>query len=371
MQQALSLAESVLTLTDPNPRVGCVIVKDDQMIAQGATQKVGGPHAEVMAIRDAKTKGFTEASLQNTTFYVTLEPCSHYGRTPPCVEAIIQLRPKRVVIATLDPNPLVAGKGIQRLIEAGIEVSYPLMEEEALALNVGFMARMAEGKPWVWSKIACSLDGKIALENGVSQWITEEPARVDGQYWRARSSLVLTGIGTILKDNPLLNVRSFPTERQPIRAVIDGQFLIPEDAALFNGDPVWIFTYQSNPEKVARLQAKNAKVFNVPEKNSYVDLVAIWQIFQTEHINEIHVEAGVGLNSALLRAGLMDELLIYMAPKLIGSGKGSFSLPVLESLDNVPTFEWVEQQQIGNDMRLRLRNSKRWVALLSQINRKI
>ena len=225
MAQALSLAESVLYMTDPNPRVGCVIVRDGQVLGQGATQVVGGPHAEVMAIRDAYEKGYAQA-LAGATFYVTLEPCSHYGRTPPCVDALIKERPSRVVIAMSDPNPLVAGRGVTKLREAGIEVVLNVLADEALALNPGFVSRMAQQRPWVWSKIACSLDGQIALSNGQSQWITGAQARADGHHWRARSSVVLTGLGTVSYDNPSLNVRYIKTSRQPIRAVIDSQFAI-------------------------------------------------------------------------------------------------------------------------------------------------
>lgn len=360
MRRALALAESVLYLTDPNPRVGCVIVKDNQIIGEGSTQKVGGPHAEVMAIRDAHRRGY---QIDGATFYVTLEPCSHYGRTPPCADALIKHQAARVVVACLDPNPLVSGQGIAKLRAAGIQVDYPLLAEEALAINIGFISRMAFKRPWVWSKLACSLDGKLALNNGISQWITGSAARADGQHWRARSSVVLTGIGTILKDNPLLNVRAVQTERQPIRAVIDGQFQIPEDSQFFNGDPVWIFTYTDNPAKQARLQAKNVDVIKLSKNHHKIDLNAVWQTFVERQVNEVHVEAGPRLNGALLEAGLIDELLVYMAPKVIGPGQSMFARSELCDLTGVSQFAWVAQERIGEDLRLRLHRAERWHAL--------
>ncbi len=366
MRRALALAEKVLYLTDPNPRVGCIIVKDGIVIGEGATQKVGGPHAEVVAIQDAKYRGYAN-QLAGSTFYVTLEPCSHFGRTPPCADALVAHQVGRVVVASLDPNPLVGGKGIAKLREAGIQVDYPLLAEEALAINTGFISRMAAQRPWTWTKLACSLDGKVALNNGVSQWITAEPARRDGQHWRARSSVVLTGIGTILKDNPLLNVRAIATERQPIRAVIDGQFQIPEDAQIFNGSPVWIFTHTDNSAKRVRLQAKNVDIILLPKKGEYIDLAEVWQVFTQRGINEVHVEAGPTLNGALLEAGLIDELLIYMAPKILGPGQSLFNLPALSDLSAVKQFTWVEQLAVGQDLRLRLRAKERWNTLLQAI----
>lgn len=366
MRRALALAEQVLYLTDPNPRVGCVIVKDGLIIGEGSTQKVGGPHAEVMAIQDAKSRGYAD-KLVGSTFYVTLEPCSHFGRTPPCADALVSHQVSRVVVASLDPNPLVGGKGITKLREAGIQVDYPLLAEEALAVNTGFISRMSVQRPWTWTKLACSLDGKVALNNGVSQWITAEPARLDGQHWRARSSVVLTGIGTILKDNPQLNVRAIATERQPIRAVIDGQFQISEDAQLFNDSPVWIFTYTNNPAKRERLQAKNVDVIVLPKKEEHIDLAEVWQVFIQRGINEVHVEAGPSLNGVLLEAGFIDELLLYIAPKILGPGQSLFNLPTLSSLSDVKQFSWVEQLAVGEDLRLRLRCKERWDALLQAI----
>ena len=364
MRQALELAKSVLFLTDPNPRVGCVIVKDDQVIGRGATQKVGGAHAEIMAIQDALSR---QSSLEGSTFYVTLEPCSHYGRTPPCVDALLQHRPARVVIATLDPNPLVRGKGIAKLQQAGIEVVYPVLAEQAMALNPGFMSRMGYCKVWTWTKLACTLDGKLALNNGESLWITSPAAREDGQVWRARSSVVLTGIGTILRDNPLLNVRAFATERQPVRAVIDGRLQMPLEARLLNGEPILIFTYTENPDKEYALSQKGVQIVKLAKKGHHLDLKEVWQVLVEHGFNEVHVEAGARLNGALLEAGLIDEVLVYMAPKIMGPGQEMFASATLSSLEDIYYFEWIEQTRIGDDLRLRLLNTERWNALMKLV----
>ena len=422
MAYALGLAESVLYLTDPNPRVGCVIVQDGQIIGEGATQVAGGPHAEVMAIRDAQEKGHA-AQLAGATFYVSLEPCSHYGRTPPCVEALIEHRAGRVVIAMTDPNPLVAGQGITKLRAAGIEVVLNVLSEHALQMNPGFVSRMAQQRPWVWSKIACSLDGQIALQNGQSQWITGPQARADGHHWRARSSVILSGLGTIEFDNPMLNVRYVETSRQPIRAVIDSQFAIREDRLLFNGDPVYLFVCREDKAKAERLAAKNVEVIVVPagddglarpqamgqagaerfgsarqgvelvgadssaesktpvaerlekrleidapeELREHINLHMVMRLLAERGVNEVHVEAGPGLNGALLQAGLIDELLVYMAPMIIGPGQGAFKMPALSDLVESFKFEFIEQQQVGYDLRLRLRQAERWQELLAAV----
>ncbi|MFV9475128.1 bifunctional diaminohydroxyphosphoribosylaminopyrimidine deaminase/5-amino-6-(5-phosphoribosylamino)uracil reductase RibD [Advenella sp. RU8] len=364
MNKALEQAASVMFVTTPNPRVGCVIVKDQQLLGQGATQKTGGPHAEVCAIRDAQEKAH---DLAGSTFYVTLEPCSHYGKTPPCVDAIIAAKPARVVIAMADPNPLVGGRGIAKLQAAGIEVASNLLAEQALAFNPGFISRMTTGRPWVWTKLASSLDGRMALYNGQSQWITSAAARADGHYWRARSCVVLTGLGTVLHDDPLMNVRSIATPRQPVRAIIDSRFVVPEIARIFNGDPVWVFTTHLDEAKAARLQAKNVQVIAMPEKNGHVDLDAVLDWMGGQQINEVHVEAGPGLNGALLQAGLLDELLLYMAPKILGDAHSLFRLPVLNALDQAYQFDFFETQTFAPDLRLRARLQNRWNTLLSSV----
>lgn len=380
MRQAIQLAEQSLYLTSPNPRVGCLIVRDDQILGQGCTQQAGSDHAEVQAIKDAIANGH-EDTMAGATFYVTLEPCSHYGRTPPCVDAIMRCQPARVVIAMTDPNPLVGGRGIQKMQQAGIEVCNGVLTAEALDLNPGFISRMANERPWVRTKIATSIDGKVALLSGESKWITSAQARADGQHWRARSCLVLTGIGTVLADDPLLNVRDVDTVRQPIRAVIDRRFLINETAAIFNGDPVWLFVEdrafsESELNKQALLeQEKNARIIKVPLSATQtaveaLDLQTIMSYLAANEINEVHLEAGPRLNAGFLEAGLVDEVLLYMAPKIIGPGREAFALSSLERLGDAKQMVFFEQQVVGVDVRLRARNQQRWEALLAAVSDK-
>ncbi|TEA79357.1 bifunctional diaminohydroxyphosphoribosylaminopyrimidine deaminase/5-amino-6-(5-phosphoribosylamino)uracil reductase RibD [Allopusillimonas ginsengisoli] len=360
MRRALALAESVLYITDPNPRVGCVIVRDGQLIASGATQPAGGPHAEVMALRQAAAQG---VDIAGATVYVTLEPCSHHGRTPPCADALIAARPARVVIALSDPNPLVAGRGERRLREAGIAVTVGVCAEESLALNPGFVARMTRATPWVWLKLAATLDGRIALPNGKSQWITGDAARADGHHWRARSSVVLTGSGTVAADNPQLNIRHVDTVRPPIKAVVDSRFEIDENARLFDGTQVWVFTCSPEATKSARLAAKNALVIPMPASNGRVDLAAMMRWMGEHEVNEVHVEAGARLSGALLQAGCVDELLIYLAPMLMGPGLGMVRLPELDELTAMQRFAFTGAAPVGEDMRLRARHVEHWLAL--------
>lgn len=378
MGQAIQLAEKSLYLTAPNPRVGCLIVRNQRILGQGSTQKVGSDHAEIQAIKNAIDNGYEEY-LQGATFYVTLEPCSHYGRTPPCVDALIRYRPARVVIAMLDPNPLVGGRGVSKLQAEGIEVSCGVLRAEALALNPGFVARMLRKRPWVRTKIACSMDGKVALNNGESKWITSPAARDDGQHWRARSCLVLTGIGTQQADNPLLNVRAIDTPRQPIRAVIDRLFVIDRAAAIFNGDPVWIFIEdrklsQQEQEKQRLLeQDKNARIVKIALASDKVDgealsLHAIMDYLAAQEINEVHLEAGPRLNAGFLDMGLIDEVLLYMAPKIIGPGREAFALSPLEKLSDAKRLAFFEQEAVGVDVRLRARDKAHWQALLVAVS---
>src|SRR5690606_5647109 len=271
-RQALQLAESVLYLTAPNPRVACLIVRDDQLLASGATQRAGGPHAEVVALRQAVANGIDVAGA---TFYVTLEPCSHFGRTPPCADALVAAKPARVGIAMRDPTPLVAGQGIARLQAAGIAVQTDVCTEAALAINPGFVARMTRKTPWAWLKLAASLDGRIALANGASQWITGPAARADGHHWRARSCVVLTGVGTVMADDPQMNVRHVETARSPIKAIVDSRFQVNEQARIFDGGKAWVFTCAVNPEKRRRLAARNVDVVELPAVDGRVDLHAM------------------------------------------------------------------------------------------------
>ena len=316
---ALRLASDALLLTDPNPRVGCVLCDaDGRVLGQGHTQKAGGPHAEVMALRDAAAQGH---SVQGATAYVTLEPCSHHGRTGPCCDALIAAGIWRVVASLADPNPLVAGQGFERLRAAGVEVEVGPGAAESRELNIGFFSRMVRKTPWVRLKVAASLDGKTGLENGVSQWITSEPARTDGHAWRARASAVLTGVGTVLEDNPRLDVRLVETPRQPHLVVVDSRLQTPPDAHIFiAGRPVWIYAAVRDEAKAAALEARGATVTCLANADGKVDLGAMLKDLAARGVNELHVESGHKLNGSLIREGCVDELLVYLAPKLIGRG---------------------------------------------------
>lgn len=366
MRHALELAETSLYITAPNPRVGCVIVRDDAILGQGATQQAGGPHAEVVALRDAAAKGHDPCGA---TVYVTLEPCSHHGRTPPCVDALIDAKVERVVISLCDPNPLVGGQGLARLRAAGITVTLGVCDDEALALNVGFVSRMTRGLPWVWMKSGVSLDGHSALPGGESQWITGPLARADGHHWRARGCVVLTGIGTVRSDNPRLNVRELDTPRQPVRAVIDARFEIDEHARLFDGGKVWVFVCRIDQAKAERLARRNAEVVVMPSSRAGVDLPSVMRWLAAHEINEVHVEAGARLSGALLQTACVDELLVYMAPLLLGQGRGMASMPAVAALESAERFEFIEAAPVGTDMRLRLRHPGHWAILVQALDR--
>jgi len=319
MASALRLAASALLITDPNPRVGCVIADaQGRVLGQGHTQKAGGPHAEVMALRDAAAQG---NSVAGATAYVTLEPCAHHGRTGPCCDALIAAGIGRVVASLADPNPLVAGQGFERLRAAGVAVEVGPGAEEARELNLGFLSRMVRKTPWVRMKVAASLDGRTGLANGVSQWITAEAARADGHAWRARASAVLTGVGTVLEDNPRLDVRLVETPRQPHLVIVDSHLQTPPDAHLFiAGRAVWIYAAVRDEARAAALEARGATVSCLPNAHGKVDLEAMLRDLAARGVNELHVESGHKLNGSLLREGCVDELLVYLAPKLIGSG---------------------------------------------------
>jgi diaminohydroxyphosphoribosylaminopyrimidine deaminase/5-amino-6-(5-phosphoribosylamino)uracil reductase len=319
MASALRLAASALLITDPNPRVGCVIADaQGRVLGQGHTQKAGGPHAEVMALRDAAAQGH---SVAGASAYVTLEPCAHHGRTGPCCDALIAAGIGRVVASLADPNPLVAGHGFERLRAAGVAVEVGPGAEEARELNLGFLSRMVRKTPWVRMKVAASLDGRTGLANGVSQWITAEAARADGHAWRARASAVLTGVGTVLEDNPRLDVRLVETPRQPHLVIVDSHLQTPPDAHLFiAGRAVWIYAAVRDEARAAALEARGATVSCLPNAHGKVDLEAMLRDLAARGVNELHVESGHKLNGSLLREGCVDELLVYLAPKLIGSG---------------------------------------------------
>lgn len=349
IELALQWAAKGLFITTPNPRVGCVIVKDNQVIGTGFTQPAGQAHAEVQALNDAASR---RHDVRGATVYVTLEPCSHFGRTPPCADALIRAGVARVVAAVSDPNPLVAGNGVEKLKSAGIDVTVGVLEEAAREMNIGFMSRMQRGRPWVRMKSAASLDGKTALHNGVSQWITSEGARDDGHWWRARACAVLTGIGTVLQDDPQLNVRAVATPRQPRRIVIDSRLQIRPDARVLAGGGTWIVAASSNPEKEAQLRDRGAEVIMLPNARGKVDLPALMQELGRRQINELHVEAGFKLNGSLIREGCVDELLLYLAPTLLGDAQGLFDLPALTSLEQRQPLTIHEVKQIGPDLRI-------------------
>lgn len=366
--QAHELAQRALTLSNPNPRVGCVLVAaDGREIGSGHTQQAGGPHAEVMALRDAAARGEPTAGA---TAHVTLEPCSHHGRTPPCCDALVAAGISRVVVATADPNPLVAGRGLERLRAAGIAVEL-LPQDHVLALatrelNIGFFSRMVRETPWVRMKGAMSLDGVTALSNGASQWITGEAARADGHAWRARACAVLTGIGTVLEDDPMLDVRLAPTPRQPHLVIVDSRLDTPVTARLFQatggGLPRRLFIYcaTSDAQRRAALEARGATVIEMPGPGGKVDLAAMLRDLACREVNELHLEAGHKLNGSFIREGLVDELLLYLAPQLLGSGgAGLASWGPLQSLEQRLALRFGPVTPVGDDLRLLARVSQR------------
>jgi len=356
MQHALALAERAIGLSEPNPRVGCVLVSSDgRWIGEGHTQAAGCAHAEVMALRDASARGH---NTRGATAYVTLEPCSHHGRTPPCCDALIAAGVARVVVAVGDPNPAVDGQGVARLRAAGIAVDWAgdAAAHASRELNIGFFSRMQRGRPWVRMKIAASLDGRTALDNGVSQWITGEAARHDGHAWRRRAAALLTGSGTVLADDPRLDVRGHPIAKQPLRIVVDSQLATPADARLFEAAaPVLLVAARIDEPRAAPLRALGAEIVSCPGPDGHIDLDALLRELSRRDTNELHVEAGARLNAALLAAGWVDELLVYQAPLLIGPGRGMAALPSLESLEDVQRFRLHRIDQVGEDLRLLLR----------------
>lgn len=349
MKLALEWAASVMFSTTPNPRVGCVIVKNGALLGAGATRSVGGHHAEVQALNDAKTRGH---DVRGATAYVTLEPCNHYGRTPPCSKALVQAGISRVVAALEDPNPLVAGQGMATLAAAGMAVSTGLLAAEAHEMNIGFFSRMQRGRPWVRLKTAASLDGMTALHNGQSQWITGSEARADGHAWRARACAILTGIGTVKADDPQLTVRLHPSPRQPRRIIVDSHLDISPQARILEGASAWIVCAVRDAEKEARLRARGAEIIHLPNAAGKVDLVQLMLELGRREINELHVEAGVRLNGSLIREGCVDELLLYLAPALLGDAQGMFALPALAQLDQKYALKFHSVKQIGADVRI-------------------
>ena len=362
MLKALNIASQAMRITSPNPRVGCVIVnRQGQVLGQGHTQKAGGLHAEMVALQDAANQGH---SVEGATVYVTLEPCAHHGRTGPCCDALIHAKVGKVVSAIADPNPLVAGQGFDRLKAAGIEVEIGDGELQAEYQNPGFLSRMRRQKPWVRLKMAASLDGQTALQNGQSQWITGLEARADGHAWRARACAILTGIGTVLEDDPLLDLRlcanlgSAP--RMPHLVIVDSKLETPLSAKLFQhsqpGTPtprqIWIYAAKDHPEKRAALAALGARITVLPNEHGKVDLSALMTDLAQREVNELHVEAGHKLNGSLIREGCVDEVLVYLAPQILGIGQGMARWGPLEDLSQSLSLEFTETQLIGKDLRV-------------------
>ncbi len=354
MREALALAARAIGLSEPNPRVGCILVlPDGRIIGRGHTQQAGGPHAEVMALRDAQAAG---EQVTGSTAVVSLEPCAHHGRTPPCCDALISAGISRVVYALDDPFPLVAGQGAARLRAAGIAVErLPAGElsDAARELNIGFFSRFERGRPWVRLKIAASLDGRSALDDGSSQWITGEPARRDGHAWRRRAGAVLTGAGTIRDDDPRLDVRLVETAVQPLRVVVDSRLDIAPSARIFDAPGgVLIYAADAANQRAAALHVRGAQIACLAGNQGKVDLPAMLADLCRRGINELHVEAGHRLNGSLVREGLVDELLVYMAPMLIGNGRGLADFGTLTRLDDAPRFRFTDVTLIGDDLRL-------------------
>ncbi|HEX8756348.1 MAG TPA: bifunctional diaminohydroxyphosphoribosylaminopyrimidine deaminase/5-amino-6-(5-phosphoribosylamino)uracil reductase RibD [Steroidobacteraceae bacterium] len=372
MAQALELAERGLETTHPNPRVGCIIAQGEQIVGAGWHERAGEPHAEVNALRAAGPRAV------GATAFVTLEPCSHHGRTPPCVEALIAARVARVVFALEDPNPRVSGRGAEALRRAGVAVEGGLMAAEAAELNPGFLKRMRSGRPWVRMKLAMSLDGRTALANGASQWITGPAAREDVQHWRARSSAILTGIGTVLADDPRLDVRlpAPPSGRprlQPLRIVLDSRLQTPPGARMLTtGGAVLIMTAVSHGEKGGVREAQRAQLL---ERGAEIEEVSgtaslslpeVMDRLGRREINELWVEAGPRLAGSLLGEALVDELIIYMAPKLLGpQARPLVQMSELQALESAPNLTVIETRQIGEDLRLRLRPASAAAAALA------
>jgi diaminohydroxyphosphoribosylaminopyrimidine deaminase/5-amino-6-(5-phosphoribosylamino)uracil reductase len=358
MARALELARRGRFTTTPNPNVGCVIVRDGTIVGEGWHQRAGEPHAEVHALRMAGEQA------RGATAYVTLEPCSHHGRTPPCCDALIAAGVSRVVVAMQDPNPQVAGRGLWRLQQAGIEVSHGLMMAEAEALNRGFLKRMRTGFPWIQLKLGASLDGRTAMASGESKWITSAAARRDVQQFRAQSSAILTSSATVLADDPSLTVRAdelsdsvlqqldTQTLRQPVRVVVDSQQRVtPQHRLIHQPGESWLMRTAPDdaawPESVTQIA--------VPPRGEQLDLVAIMMLLGQRQINSVWVEAGAGLAGALIQAGLVDELIVYIAPILLGdAGRGLCTLPGLEALSAAPRLDFRDVRKVGDDLRLTL-----------------
>ena len=339
MRRALDLAARGLYTTTPNPRVGCVVTSKEEILGEGWHEKAGGPHAEVVALENAG------ARAAGATLYVTLEPCNHHGRTPPCVQALVRSRVKRVVAAMRDPNPLAAHGG-EALAAAGIRFEHGLMEDEARELNIGFVSRMTRGRPWVRLKVAATLDGRTALADGTSRWITGPEARRDGHRWRARACAVLTGIGTVKADDPRLTVREVETPRQPLRVIVDSRLETPSTAKILEGDKVLVFCAKAG-------SLRNAEIIPLPNASQKVELPQMLAELARRGVNELHVEAGLRLNGSLVREGCVDEFVVYLNPSFLGDGaQGMLELPAVDALGKRLRLKILSLERFGEDLRI-------------------
>jgi len=339
MRRALELAEKGLYTATPNPRVGCVITRNEKVVGEGWHERAGGPHAEIVALDQAG------GDAADATLYVNLEPCNHQGRTPPCVQKIIQSRVRRVVASMRDPNPQAAGGGAA-LEAAGIRFEHGLMAEEARELNIGFVSRVTRGRPWVRLKIAATLDGRTALADGTSQWITGAAARRDGHHWRARACAVLTGAGTVRADDPRLTVREVKTSRQPLRVIVDSRLETPPTARVLQGEKALVFAATHGA-------LANAEVVCLPNRKQKVELPAMLEELAKRGVNELHVEAGFRLNGSLVREGCVDEYLLYVNPSFLGDGaQGMVDLAPFRELEQRPRLNILALDRFGDDLRI-------------------
>lgn len=346
MRRALALAERGLYTTTPNPRVGCVIAQGERVVGEGWHARAGLAHAEANALANAG------ARARGATVYLTLEPCNHHGRTPPCAEALVAAGVARVVYAMRDPNA-AAAHGADRIAAAGIAIEHGLLEDDARELNIGFISRMTRARPWVRMKIAATLDGRTALANGDSQWITGAQARADGQRWRARACGVLTGIGTVKADDPRLTVRDVETPRQPLRIVVDSRLETPPTARILDGGNVLLFCGVDDVARRRALEAKGAEVVVLTNVDGKVDLPPMLEALARRGVNELHVEGGFKLNGSLVREGCVDEFLFYFNPSLLGdTAQGMVNLPAPASLDARARLRVHAIERIGEDLRV-------------------
>jgi diaminohydroxyphosphoribosylaminopyrimidine deaminase/5-amino-6-(5-phosphoribosylamino)uracil reductase len=362
MARALQLAARGMNTTTPNPRVGCVIVRAGRSVGEGWHERAGEPHAEVHAL--AAAAAIDPDAARGADVYVTLEPCAHHGRTPPCADALIAAGVRRVVAAMRDPDPRVAGRGLDRLRAAGVKVECGLLADDASELNIGFVARLTRGRPWLRVKLAASLDGRTALADGSSQWITGAAARADGQRWRARACAILSGSGTVLADDPQLTVRGedgSDLSRQPLKVLVDSGLRIPPQARVFASGKCLVASAGGDPVRAAALAAHGVEVLDLPGADGHVDLAALLAELGRRGINEVHVEAGRGLAGALVAAGLVDEFVFYFAPCLLGdTAQGMFVLPPLAALGARRQLVIRDVRSVGGDLRLIARSAAAW-----------